>query len=258
MKIYKTLGKTESILVGRLSEERHYLFSQKEVRQILGCGKAAGYATTYSLTKKGWIRAVEKGKYLLCNISGTPFLEPLQIASRLVWPSYVSFWSALNFYHYTEQVPQTIFVATTRQKRGMVVSGRKIQFVKMAKKRFFGYAKTGDIVMAEREKAIADSLLFPRYAGGITEIAKAMREARGEISAEKLAGYAVAMGSKPLAVRLGYLLESTGYSIPKKAEGLLLNSKSTSFPKLDPAGPRKGRADKKWGVLINTREEELK
>lgn len=220
---------------------------------MLGCGRSACYAIAHSLAKKGWIRTIEKGKYLLCDISGVPFLDPLQAATKLIWPSYISFWTALNFYKLTEQVPQTIFVATTRQRRDLRIGGRKVKFVRMAKKRFYGYVKTGEVVIAEKEKAIVDSLLHPGYAGGIAEVAKALLEAKGDVSAEKLAEYAIGMGSDSLAVRLGYLLEHCGYELAKNTEEKLLRFRRGSFPKLDTAGPRIGRIDKKWGVLVNLR-----
>jgi len=41
----------------------------------------------------------------------------LFIVSHLVVPAYVSYWSALYFHGFTEQVPLITFVATTKKKR---------------------------------------------------------------------------------------------------------------------------------------------
>jgi len=47
----------------------------------------------------------------------------------------------------------------------------------ISKKRFFGYVSIGNITIAEKEKAIIDSLLFPKYAGGIKEVRFALENA---------------------------------------------------------------------------------
>ena len=42
--------------------------------------------------------------------------EALVIATRLVTPSAIAYWSALRFWNFTEQVPRTIFVQSPQRK----------------------------------------------------------------------------------------------------------------------------------------------
>jgi len=177
--------------------------------------------------------------------------DPFQVAGKLVWPSYISFWSALNFYHLTEQAPKTIFLVTTRQKRPFQYGGRLLRFVRFSPGRFFGYTKLNGVVIADMEKALIDSLYLPRYAGGIEEVARCFLEARDKASAGRLVEYAMKMGNSSLALRLGYLFDLLGFSVPEQDMQLLLKHKSSSYPVLDPAAPRKGFVDKKWALLVN-------
>src|SRR3990172_3232881 len=65
---------------------------------------------------------------------------PLVLATRLVEPSYVSFWSALHFYGWTEQAPRQIQVANTRWSGRRRLDAYAFSLVRVAPRRFFGYA----------------------------------------------------------------------------------------------------------------------
>ena len=56
------------------------------------------------------------------------------IASSMAGEGYISYWSALNYYGFTEQVPKTVFVAITRRKKEKEVLGLRIRFVCIKKR----------------------------------------------------------------------------------------------------------------------------
>ena len=77
------------------------------------------YRLAARLKAEGLGEEVEKGKYLLLGLEPERVLSnPLFIASHLAAPAYVSYWSALHYYGFTEQVPLTAFVATTKKSYG--------------------------------------------------------------------------------------------------------------------------------------------
>jgi predicted transcriptional regulator of viral defense system len=198
---------------------------------------------------------VEKGKYLLLGLEPERVLSnPLFIASHLVAPAYVSYWSALHYYGFTEQVPLITFVATTKKKRPVSFRDFRFRFARIKPDKFFGYRREmlGDlpVVVADEAKAIVDSLDLPQYAGGIAEVAKALRAALETVEVPTLVGYANRMGDKSLGSRLGYLLETLGHPV----DGLI---SSISPIKLDPSRPRAGRTDSRWQVVANVSEAEM-
>jgi predicted transcriptional regulator of viral defense system len=77
----------------------------------------------------------------------------------------------------------------------------------------------GDLptIVADEAKAIVDSLDLPDYAGGLGEIAKALRAALETVDVDTLVQYANRMEDKSLGSRLGYLLET----LDQPAEGLI-------------------------------------
>jgi predicted transcriptional regulator of viral defense system len=178
------------------------------------------------------------------------------VASQLVTPSYISFWSALHFHGLIEQAPRIVFVAVTRQKRSLTFQGMAFQFVRLLPHMFFGYRRETlaglPLTVADEAKAILDSLYLPDNAGGLTEVAKSLRAALldGRVEVAQLVEYARRMRNASLAGRLGYLLERLGQPA--------VHLPSPRGPvALDPARPRAGEYDRRWKVYVNVSDKEL-
>ena len=239
----------------RLRRSDLFYFTPSLLADLLSLSQRQAYRLVARLRMDGLVDEVERGKYLLLGLEPERVLSnPLYIASQLIAPAYVSYWSALHHYGFTEQVPLTTFVATTRKKRPVTYRGFRFQFVSLRPHKFFGYRREriGDlpIVVADEAKAIVDSLDLLQHAGGIGEVIKALRVALETIDVPTMIHYANRMENKSLGSRLGYLLESFGRS----AEGLV---HSVSPVKLDPVRPRAGHTVARWQLVVNVPEHEL-
>lgn len=239
----------------QLRQHDLFYFSPSLLADLLALEPRQAYRVIARLKAEGLIAEVEKGKFLLLGLEPERVLShPLFIACHLVTPAYISYWSALHFYGFTEQVPLTTFVATTRKKRPVAFRDFRYRFVTLKPHKFFGYRRetVGElpVVVADEAKAIVDSLDQPRYAGGVAEVAKALRAALGTVEVDTLVEYANRMGEKSLGSRLGYLLETLGHP----AEGLVC---SASPVQLDPRRPRTGPYDGRWRVVVNVPPVEL-
>ncbi len=239
----------------RLRQSDLFYLTPSLLADLLGITQRQAYRLIARLSADGLVDEVEKGKYLLLGLEPEMVLSnPLFIASHLVAPSYVSYWSALHHYGFTEQVPRTTFVATTRKKRPVAYQGFRFHFVAVKSHKFFGYRRErlGDLptVVADEAKAIVDSLDLPQHAGGIEEVAKALRIALATVEVPVLIEYANRMENKSLGSRLGYLLDIFG----QPTEGL---AHSVSPVKLDPTRPRTGHTSARWRIVVNIPEHEL-
>ena len=213
------------------------------------------YTLLDRLERHHLVISVEKGKYLLLGLEPEKVLSnPLFIATRLVNPSYVSYWSALHYYGLTEQVPHTIFIATTRKKRPVTFQTHRFRYVTLKPAKFFGYHREAiedlPVLLADEEKALIDSLDQPRYAGGMAEVARALALAASDLDVDLLLDYARRMADRSLALRLGYLLEQQGITV----DGLPI---SASPVLLDPSAPPEGVVNTRWRVRVNLPEEEM-
>ncbi len=232
-----------------------FYFTPTLVADLLGLDRRRAYRLIARLRTAGLATEVEKGKFLLLGLEPERVLaNPLFIASHVATPAYVSYWSALHYYGLTEQVPLTIFVATTRKRPPLDFHGRRFHFVAIKPGKFFGYRRErlGDlpVLIADEAKAIVDSLDQPRYAGGVGEVARALRRALGTVDLPTLVEYANRMANRALGSRLGYLLAALG----RPAEGLL---RSSSAVRLDPARPPAGPRDPYWRVIVNLPAAEI-
>ncbi len=262
-----------------LHEQELFYFSSRTLADLLGRDLSQIHPLVRQLVRAGLVAEIENGKYLLLGFEPERVLaNPLFIGSHLVTPGYVSYWSALHTYGFTEQVPLIVYVATTRKKPPVEYAGQRFRFVTIHPRKFFGYRREPvgglPVLIADEAKALIDSLSEPEYAGGITEVAKALRAAIDTVDLHTLVEYTNRLGDKTLGSRLGYLLgllgrevapcdgvpapvpETAGHTIDGPATPQLI--RSTSSVRLDPGRTRQGRRDALWRIDINVPLEELR
>lgn len=238
-----------------LQEHDLFAFESRTLADLLGMNKVKVSQLLSRMETAGLVQRIERGKYLLLGLSPEHVLSnPLFIGCNLVTPAYVSFWSALHSYGFTEQVPRTTFVATTRRKPDLIFHEQYFRFVKLQPAIFFGYRRELQsglpVVIADEEKAVLDSLRFPEYAGGFAETAKALRNALERLNLATLSEYANRFNSPSLGSRLGYLLELFGVPADQ-----VISARGPVG--LDPQRPKIGTYNARWQVYINLPETEL-
>ena len=238
-----------------LQQHELYTFHSATLADLLGLNKVRVAQLLGKMTEAGLTARIEHGKYLLLGLSPEQTLaNPLHIASHLVTPSYISFWSALHYYGFTEQSPYTSFVATTRRKSPITFGKLRFQFVCLQPGAFFGYRRQQHaglpVVIADEVKAVLDSLIFPDYAGGMSEAARALHNALEQLDTGTLLEYAALLSNPSLGSRLGFLLELFG-----KPVDILPVSKGPV--KLDPQKPREGAYNARWRIYTNLDVEQL-
>src|SRR3989344_2490437 len=156
------IGKKSSRLLSALVENNKSIFTVDDAVKILNEKKSSVTKLLHDLTINKWLFRLSRGKYLILPLEAgvkPEFTEhEFIIASNLITPSYISYWSALNYYGFTEQVSKTIFVATTKRKREMNLLGLKIKFVTIKKDKFLGFNKLEDYAKKMKNQAIINRL----------------------------------------------------------------------------------------------------
>lgn len=230
-------------------------FRFDEAQKALGANFFVTKVILSRLEKRGIIERVEKGKYIIIPRGaekGKYTLHEFIIGSLLIEPYSIAYWSALNFYGLTEQIPNTIFIQTISRKKKLeiVIFGVKYKIVKIKETKFFGLRKEWidetQINITDKEKTIVDCLDKPQYSGGIIEVAKALKN--GQINIEKVVNYANKIGNSGVIRRLGYLSEFLGIEVnisPINVRNYLL---------LDPTMPKNDLKNAKWRLIINLDE----
>jgi len=235
------------------------VFTKKEAQEKLGITTRQLNYHLNALLREGFLRRITKGIYALSLEPGRASSPHEFILGQLLVPNgAVAYWSALNYYGLTEQIPRTVFIQTP-VKRGyqklLVLDGKRFKVVVVTPEKFFGI---GTIRMGRREvritdpeKTIVDCLDKPKYCGGIIEVVKALKNAR--LDYEKLLEYAERMKSRAILKRLGFLSERLGLGI--ETEIRLSEKDKKSFALLDSSMPPGGRFNYLWGLRINVPED---
>lgn len=175
-------------------------FKVENIERIALCNRNYAKIILNRLLKRGLIKRITKNSY-------TVHKNAFVVASNITYPSYLSLLSASYFLGYTEQIPNTMTIATTRKVKGIIFEDYKIKFVPI--KEFFGYRKIkteeGDIFIVENEKLVIDCFLRHKEMGNFDEINKVITNA--PISKDKIIEYLKRTDIQTITKRVGYSLE---------------------------------------------------
>ncbi len=233
-------------------------FSTEELFQATHIKKEILWVIISRLEKNGYIKRIAKGKYLIVPLNadkGAYTLHEFIIGSVLVKPYAIAYWSALNYYGLTEQIPFTVFMQTTswKEKQEIEIFGVKYKIVRVKQEKFFGIRKEWisdtQINISDREKTVIDCLDKPQYCGGVIEVIKALRNGRKELDFKKLAEYANQIGNSGVIRRLGYICDLLEIRIK------LTSPEVRNYLLLDPTMPREQKKSAKWRLIINIDEK---
>jgi len=207
-----------------------------------------------NLVKKNFLTRLEKGKYIRPN-----FNNNFVIANYLAEGSSIAYWSALNHYGLTEQIPNTVFSQTTKLKHSKKVMNVDYKFIKIHPNKFVGITTEGwanlKFRITDIEKTIIDCFDLPQYSGGYAELIRAFYSAK--LNKRKLLEYAIAVDNLSVLKRIAYLselFEMKGFSNFQKETRKRLKNKYTFFSPFD---IKKGKFLSRWKLCLNIYEETL-
>ena len=258
------LGANENKLLLGLAEKRVSVFTLNEAQEILQTTNSSVKHILANLAKKRRLQRIEKGKYLLIPERADRELywaeSPWVVIPHLIDTYYVGFWTAMNYWGMIKQIPDTVFVATTKRKRNLEFGNQRFDFVTLSKKKFFGFieekaSKTESFNISSKEKTIVDGLMHPEYCGGIPEVAKAMWNSREDVDWAIVLDMSKQVELSIVLRRLGYLLNLLEIE-QDISEKLKESYKGYHF--LDPnAVKKKIDYSKEYGLIINRTKNEL-
>lgn len=240
-KVYKAYFLDFSMLKEIEEMKRHAVFNSKLIGK-----NSKGYVNLYlhRLKKKGIIKRIEKNLYTLYD-------EPFLIASRIVWPSYISCWTALKFYNLTEQVPRAIFVISPYYKKSITFNNTEIVFIKSQSKNMFGYEKINyrgiEAFIADKEKAMIDSALFRKVS--FSELQEIIKENIKQISIRKFINYLKILKNSSLIKRFGFVFDKYGRDYYNELKRYM----DKTYILLDYTKGKKGKKNKKWSIIENVK-----
>ena len=255
--VRRPLSKTESTLLASLAERGRNIFTLEDVTSTLEIPYENAKVIVSRLSNKKWLIRLARGKYIIvpleAGVKSQHTEHPFVIASHLVEPYYIGYWSALNYHGLSEQVPSVIFVVSSKRRKDRTILDTRFRFVTIKKSKIFELIEVNlsnsQVKISGVEKTIADCLDHPEYCGGLEEIAKALFFDHRELDMKKIIKNAEKIGNKTIIKRLGYLLDLFKHHEYEHLFKDVVLSKG--FPKLDPKLPKRGTFDDRWKLLVN-------
>lgn len=249
-----TLSAQESRLMLKLAWEKKRLLTLDEMVRILRISRDHASKMASLLCEKKWLERLKSGSYQVIPLEAGPKrvseMNPYVIGSLLEEPYFFSYATANTYYGFSTQVYNTLFIALKKQRRSFSLKQTKIQFVTLTPSKFFGFTKAeimGEKVeMAEREKALLDSLDKPQYAGGIEEVSSVLERAKAKVDPGKLVEYAFRFHTTSLLQRLGFFADLLKIPVPDKLRKKLSEESQKGQPIPLATSERFGRKGKLW------------
>ena len=219
------------------------------------------------MTKRGLLMRVKEGLYYVIPFEQDPktFMPDWHLlAQYLVGDAeyYIGYFSALQIHSLTTQPNLKEQIVVNKQIKPSTLFVKKIpfQFIYHNEKHFFGNKKTwidsfNRVQCSDLEKTIIDCLFKPEYAGGITEIAKAIYKIRDKIDYSKISQYAKLFDSQAVIKRLGFLLEllEVKHFIIDELQKL----RTSSVVLLEPSYHKEGKTISRWAIQQNIDTESI-
>ncbi|OGX06784.1 MAG: hypothetical protein A3G87_04370 [Omnitrophica bacterium RIFCSPLOWO2_12_FULL_50_11] len=239
--------------------EQRNVFTTRDAFRYLKLSRQGVYDRLSDLVKGGWIVRLRQGTYFISPFEtgkeGGVTEHDFVIASYLVSPHAIGLWSALNQHGLTEQIPDRVYVLSTRRisKPTKKIGASTYQIIVIPKKRFFGTQEiwfgSKKAVITDLEKTLLDAFLFPQYCGGMIEVVKSFKNAISKINFSKLTHYANRIGKGVLFKRLGILMDQLKPDFKEKKIWLKQISKGISL--FDPQGEPSGPIVSEWNIRVN-------
>lgn len=260
--IKQGLSKREALALTRLAGQNKTIITVKDIEDALDTTPETAKTVASNLADKKWLDRLKRGTYLIVPLAAGETGEYTEhefvIASHLVEPMYLSYWTALNYHGLTEQVPLTVFVATTKRVPDKEIHNIDYRFITLTDAKFFGFEPISvgsqQVNMATVEKAIVDCADHPEYCGGITELAKALNRT-DNLDSNRLTEHLLQQGNGAATKRIVYLTDILGIELGRRSE--LEDAFTTGYSKLDPTKPDKGKHDSSYRLQLNIDESKL-
>ncbi len=267
---WRSLSRTEARVVLSLEAEGLGELSLEGIRARARISPGFARKVAVDLTRKGWLRRVGRGRYVLSpgrhGPEAVPDTDPFPVGSRLVAPYYFGFATAAELWGFLPQASRVYYVVTPRPGRPRWPFAPAFRRVAVAPRRFFGRQRltrrNESIVVSDPERTVIDCLDRPEYSGGLAGVVQVLESAGRRLDWSRLTRHVERLGQRSLALRLGFLLDSLGASV-RPPRGWLDEVRPRAEDPYVPLGPahefgRRGVHDRRWHVIRNVPETLLR
>lgn len=255
----KTLGPIETNIVARLTYEKKTIVTVEYLDRLFNLSPADRKQLVFRLKKKKILTPIKRGTYAFSPLEAGP--EGTGIDELLIPPLffpkknyYVGYSTLFNYYGFTEQLFQTVYVLNTAVRKEKIICGISYKFLRIPENRFYGLetikVKDAEVIISSKERTLIDLIYFNKPVGGIKNAESVLRQSviEKKCDIKKLVEYAARFPIIKTRKRIGLVLEESNVT-DTLLKPLTDSVKKTAVGTF--TGSRKGTLNKKWRVIIN-------
>jgi predicted transcriptional regulator of viral defense system len=259
--IEKYFGPKETAVISRLSYENAAIITIEQFDKWFDFDPALRKQIIFRLKKKGILIAIKRGVYFYSPLESGPAGSRINefLVAPVFFPRgnyYVGYSIMYNYYGFTDQIFQTMYILNTSLQREKIIGGMRFKMVKITLQKMYGLAKIKikdtEVKVSDRERTLIDLFYFSAPVGGLKKAFEILEEQVTDrrVNIGKLVKYAAKFPNVSTRKRIGFVLEKAGISY-KKLGPLCKTVSKTSFISLFPSKSRKGTLNRKWMVIEN-------
>ena len=249
---YNGLTPNEIGLLARLEYEGKEVYTRADIISFYGDESKVDYLIRRLLIKNR-LRNIVKNVYLFIPMkapggkwAGNEYVIAKALARGANY--YIGYSSVFNSYGFTDQVAQMIHVVNEKYSLEKKVGGIRYKLIKVLPNRMYGLETRRidkeDIVFASKERALIDAFDFYGVKKGFNILTEQFSNMDMAVFVDYVARYPVQI----IRRRMGYFLEKLGV-FKKLLNKIDVGLKGYSF--LYDTEIKKGKADKRWRIIVN-------
>lgn len=255
---YRGLSKEELYLISRIEFEKQKLVTTGFVRDLFGSAKKAADILD-SLTRKKRFIQLQRGKYLLVPIRApNQQWMPNEFVVASLWmgetPYYIGYFTMYHYWHFTEQVPETLFVLNTKKSVRKIIGSVRFTALRIDQRKYFGVERTRiedvDVCISDRERTLVDFIYRPT--GSLVNVRTTLRNNMGRIDLDRFIAYLLRFPVVSVRKRAGFFLEELGCRARRLTQLMKSIGDDDTYVVLDPrTKTRQGKTNKDWKIIVN-------
>jgi predicted transcriptional regulator of viral defense system len=248
-KLAQLLGSSNEIITVDLAVQA-WNISREQARWFL-----------YSFCKQGWLSRIKQGYYvpvdLASNLKAPPLEHPWAVAAELWEPCCIGGWTACEYWDFTEQIFNTVFILTTKQqpKKEYELNGTKYLLNTIQESMMFGtktvWQGQSKVQISDPSKTMIDMFYKPAYGAGIRQVIEFYKSYLNSKhkNIDLLVEYALKFNKGVVFKRLGFITENF-FPQEKAIIEVALKNLSAGYSSLD-IDLAKDRLVSKWRLWIS-------
>jgi predicted transcriptional regulator of viral defense system len=257
---FKGLGPKEAELVARLAYEKKRIVTAEEIAGFLPSDFKYRSQFIFNLKQKSILTPIKRGVYVFTPLELVPsgprinelLIPPIFFPQKAY---YIGYSTMFNYYGFTDQLFQTVYVLNTSFVRERNILGVSYKFLKVSENRIYGIEIINlddtKVQISSKERTLIDLIYFNKPVGGIARAVDIFTRIVGEkgFDLKKLIKYASRFPIAAVRKRIGVVLESLGLE-ESVLRPLITSVEKTAISSL--TNSRKGTLNKTWRVIVDT------